>query len=241
MPALLQNHDQSLFGSDLSLTSVYGDTLCKFNNYDTYIIPSGQGSSPRISSKIYRLDGHVMLQKGFNDTIFRVTPPNRLTPAYVMQWGKFKADIQSYMTLGNMEGKAIMGEWVESPRSVFIRYTEGADSPISRRDGKTKDHWAIYDKKAKTLTHLISDNKAMRELNVSFRFNRPMPALIENDIDSVGMPFWPEGVNHRGEMYMIFPKQDVKIYIDTGKFPKDKLQAIYNNMPEDSFCLMIVK
>ena len=241
-PVFALNKDQSIFDSNRILTSTYGDTLCKYNDYDdTYTIPPGQGGIPGLTPRIYRYDGHVMFQKGLNDTVFRVTPPNRLTPVYVMQWGKNKPDIQSYMTLGNLDGKLLLQDWVESLLYIFIHYTEGSNGPASRRDGKTKDHWAIYDKTAKTLTHHVSDKVAFKEINSSMKFKTPMPAVIENDVEPVGMPFWPEGTNHRGEMYMVFSKKDVKIYLDSGKFAKEKLQAIYDNMPEDSFCLMIVK
>jgi hypothetical protein len=183
-----------------------------------------------------------MMQKGLNDTVFRVSPPNRFTPAYVMRWGKYKPDIQAYMTLGKMDGKFFLKDWVESPRYIFIYYTEGTGSPINRKDGKVKDYWAIYDKTAKTLTHPVSDKMTMREVNSpNFKYNKPMTALIENNIDLVGMPFWPEGLNHKGEMYMIFSKKDVKIYIDSGKFQKDKLQSLYDNLTDEGFYLMLVK
>jgi hypothetical protein len=65
--------------------------------------------------------------------------------------------------------------------------------------------------------------------------------LIENDIDPVGMPFYPRGVNHRGEMYMIFDKELIRNLIATGRYRNDKLQAIYENLPDDSFGIMIVR
>ena len=66
-------------------------------------------------------------------------------------------------------------------------------------------------------------------------------ALLENDIEQrVGMSFWPEGVNHRGEMYMIFTKESLKRMIDGGN-RNDKLKAVYDSMPDDGVCVMIVK
>ena len=55
------------------------------------------------------------------------------------------------------------------------------------------------------------------------------------------MPFWLRGVNHKDEMYMTFSKEQIKSYINTGRFQNDKLQTIHNDMPDDGFCLMIVK
>jgi len=241
MPSILLNSDQSLFASNLILTSLYGDSLCKFTDYDTYSIRPGQGVIPNIRSKIYRYNGHVNLQKALNDTVFRIAPPNRLTPVYIMRWGENKPDIQYYMTLGNLDGKLLLQEWVESLFYIFIYYTEGSNSPNSRREGKVKDHWAIYDKTAKKLTHHRPVTIAIRYITGSSKYREPMPAVIENDVEPVGMPFWPEGINHRGEMYMVFSKSDVKIYLDSGKFANEKLQAIYDKMPDDSFCLMTVK
>ena len=109
--------------------------------------------------------------------------------------------------------------------------------------GIVKFYWAIYDKTAKTLTHyLTSTTPAMRDVDTGrMKLKVPIPTLIENNIESVGMPFWPEGVNHKDEMYMIFSKERIADYIASGKYRSDKLQAISDNMPDDGFCIMIVK
>ena len=64
--------------------------------------------------------------------------------------------------------------------------------------------------------------------------------VLENDIEPVGIPFYPEGINHRGEMYMVFSKETVKRYIEIGINRSDKLQAIYDSMPDGGVCVMIV-
>ena len=65
-------------------------------------------------------------------------------------------------------------------------------------------------------------------------------ALIENDIDPVGMPFLPQGINHRGEMYMVFSKETIKRYIERGINRNDKQQAIYDSMNDGKIGIMIV-
>jgi len=226
--------DQSFF-HDRSLTSIsiYGDTLCKFNDYAQRVTETlGLG----FSSDIYRINEQVMLVRGNNDTVFRVSPPNRLTPAYVMHWGAYKPDFSKRDASLDFEGSLFFGDWVESPRIIFIRYSEGRDYPTRRIQGKVKDHWAIYDKKEKTLTHHITPVIPVMTGNVLM-----IPPLIENDIESVGMPFYPNGLNHKDEMFMIFSKDQIDQYIATGKFQNNKLQAIHDNMPDDGFCIMLVK
>ena len=227
--------DESLFiRSSLTNISLNGDTLCKFGDYDQPTI-SREVWRDWDDSRSYRVDGLVTLQKGFNDTVFRVIPPNRLLPVYVTNWGAYKPDINEFVAAGAMKGKFILSNWIETTRFIFIHYHEGRVNAFLRLEGKVKDHWAIFDKTKKTLTHiLLPGTSALIGLI-------PIPPLLENDIEPIGMPFYPNGVNHKGEMYMTFTKLDVKKYIDSGKFQKAKLQAIYDSMPDDSFCLMLVK
>jgi len=139
------------------------------------------------------------------------------------------------MTLGSNEGKLIFSEWIECERFIFIKYYEGSKTVLTR--DKITYRWAIYDKVAKTLIHCLETGAHIR-LGKSLD---PIPPLFDNDIEPVGMPFFPEGVNHRNEMYMIFSKIKLKNLIETGRYRNDKLQAIHDNMPEDSFLLMLAR
>jgi len=148
-----------------------------------------------------------------------------LTPAYVMNWGEYKPDISEHVAGSALEGKLVFRNWVETPRFIFIHYTEGRDYPARREQGSVKDHWAIYDKTAKTLTHHATSEAR---------------ALMENNVEPFGMPFWPEGVNHKGEMYMLFSKETLKRIIEKGMNRNDRLQVIYENMSDEEICIMIV-
>ena len=86
--------------------------------------------------------------------------------------------------------------------------------------------WAIYDKAAGTLTNYLTS--VTRE-------------LIENDLEPLGVPFMPEGVTHRNEMYRIFTKDAIKKLIDSREYNNDKLQAVYNNISDSGALIMIVK
>jgi len=208
----------NMFGNKLTSVAIYGDTLCKFN-VNNYLsaprTPAGVGAFT--PSFTYRIDGKIMLRNVLSDTVFRVIPPNRMVPAYVLQRGEFR-----------------LQNWIETPRFIFIHCTEGQDNWNLRREGKVKDHWAVYDKSAKTLTHHLTGKSTLVE-------NITIHPMFENNIEPVGMPFYPTGLNHRDEMYMTFVKGRLKKLIDSKLFQTNKLQAIYDNMPEGGFCLMIVK
>jgi hypothetical protein len=250
---LIVGNQSILNNNNLSITTIHGDTICRFIDFNLSEIERLRRTTNtvHVPSNIYRIHGQTMLQVRHNDTVFRVTPPNRLSPAYVINWGQYKPDVIEH-TLGSaLEGKLILRDWVETPRFIFIHYTEGRDSRL-REQGKYKEYWAIFDKTANTLTnHVTSERQPTQRV---LHFVRPdgrswmwrtglydSLAIIENDIDNVGMPFWPQGINHRGEMYMVFSKETIKRYIERGMNQNDKLQAIYENLPDDSFGIMIVR
>ena len=178
-----------------------------------------------VPSHIYRINNQITVKMAHNDTLFRVIPPNRLQPAYVMNWGNYKPDINAHVAGSDLEGKFVFGSLVETPRFIFIHYTEGRDFPNNRNRGNVKDHWAIYDKRARTLTHHVTSDTR---------------ALFENDIEPLGMPFYPEGINHGGEMYMVFTKETIKRIIDSGTNRNIKLRTVYENLNDGEVCIMIV-
>jgi len=251
--------DHSILNKEsLSITALSGDTLCNFNDYNKSTVDrvvQSQGHGVGVASNIYRIHGQTMLQMGHNDTVFRISPPNLLTPAYVMNWGQYKPDIIEH-TLGSaLEGKLVLDNWVETSRFIFIYYTEGRDYPRRREQGNVRDRWAIYDKSAKTLTHLSTSEARYNPIRwenyhharhgrtmsgVTDTFKSDRLALIENDVDPVGMPFWPQGVNHRGEMYMVFSKETIKRYIERGINRNDRLQAIFDSLNDEEVVIMLV-
>jgi len=221
-------NDNSIFNNNLTLTSILGDTLCKFTDFERSTVDrvmQSRGMGVLVPPSIYRINGQIMLKKGHNDTVFRVSLPNRLTPTYVLNWGNYKPDIIAHVAGSALEGKLVFGSMIETPRFIFIYYTEGRDFPNNRDRGNVKDYWAIYNKTARTLTHHVTSDAR---------------ALIENDIEPVGMPFWPEGINHRGEMYMVFYKETIKCYIERDIKRNVKLQTIYDSMNDGEVCIMVV-
>ena len=206
-----------------------GDTLFTINNYRQPNITGGIMTSS--TSTFYRFDGNVMMQIAHNDTVFALIPPNRLEPAFIMNWGEFKPDMNRLANGATEEDKFVLQRWVETQRHIFIEYTEGRIFPARWEENNIPRHLAVFDKETKTLSHHTAPTLPVI----------PIPLMFENDIDPVGMPFFPQGVNHRGEMFMVFGKLQVQQQIATGKFDNSRLQALYNRMEEGSFYLMVVR
>ena len=223
-------NDKHIFdGSSLSYLSLQGDTICKFTDFDRPVVPPNATVVSTTYQTVYRVNGQLFMYKTYNDTVFHLAPPNRFVPAYVMQWGEFKPDMNRQAAILPLDGKLCFNNLTESPRFIIIHYTE-----YSQRWKESNNHWAIYDKKAKTLTHHRTSPTPLYIGDIL------IPPMLENDIEPIGMPFWPKALTHKDEMYMIFSKEQLKAYIDTGKFDNKKLQPIYDKMADGGFILMIV-
>ena len=218
-----------------------GDTLFTINNYHQPTITAG--AIPSVHSRFYRINGNLMLQIAHNDTVFALVPPNRVEPAFIMEWGEFRSDMNRRANGQNQDGKFLLQHWVETQHHIFIEYTmtESVGTSAWDRETVTHHYWAVFDKEAKTLTHHIAPPLPTTMEMPNAPRPMPIPLMFENDIDLVGMPFFPRGVNHRGEMFMVFGKRQVQQQIATGKFDNSRLQALYNRMEEGSFYLMVVR
>jgi hypothetical protein len=62
--------------------SLKGDTLCRFKNYNPKLNPNKKGPpvSWRDRPSIYLCGGEMTIRQSMNDTVYRMTAPNRLVP-----------------------------------------------------------------------------------------------------------------------------------------------------------------
>ena len=64
--------------------------------------------------------------------------------------------------------------------------------------------------------------------------------MLENDLESVGMPFWPKRVNYKDEMYMTFSKQQINSYLSTGRVRSENLKDVFFANVRDKGYICIV-
>jgi hypothetical protein len=132
-----------------------GDTLSVFRNYNPFPEPKKSGYTNPDKAFIYYLDNKLNIRQPYNDTIYRVVSEQKLQPAYVMNFGKQRLDIQTAL-YGNKAGKLIPYTWLEAKDFVLITYTENYDCPNNRNNGSVKFYYSYYDKKDGRLYQLPS-------------------------------------------------------------------------------------
>ena len=132
--------EQSVF-STRSLTAspiAGGYPLFRVENYYQPTITGNVMAN--VTSTFYRFGEKVMMQLAHNDTVFALIPPNRVEPAFIMNWGDFKPDMNRLANGGIEEGKFVLRNWVETQRHIFIEYTVGRASPRRWAEGNVHHH-----------------------------------------------------------------------------------------------------
>ena len=133
-----------------------GDTLCQFMSYNP--IPeqrSGNATNPD-AGNFYYFNNILSIRQPYNDTIYRVTSPNELTPAYIFNFGNQKLDITTAL-YGDKAGKLIPNRWLEADKFAFIVHTENNDVPNNRTNNLVKFFYSYYDKKEGKLYRIPTD------------------------------------------------------------------------------------
>lgn len=222
-----------------------GDTLCEFTQFDTLDTPitsSVLRSVSTISSWHYK--GVYTFKRAFNDTIFRLVPPNRLVPTYVLNFGKHKVTAEDWFHVNkSLNGKMMPGSIYETERFLFIEYREY--SPTSKKLGD--NHYALFNKIKNKLVQLDFSDEFKNKMYHDGRKNSNWFAGFENDIDG-GFPFWPRYVTPEGKLAITIKPETLKYLIqrpdfknrngDIGRF-KAFVQTLTND--ERELVIMIIE
>jgi len=170
-----------------------------------------------------------------NDTVYRLIPPNRLLPVYVLNFGSYKIDIQTYI-FGNQAKYLLPYTWKEANRYILFVYTQNRDNKINRKDGSVKFFYSYYDKKTRQFYH--------------FSEGMTLPAdelFIENPIPD-GLPFilWHADISDN-QLRVCYSKRRLEEIIKKKGFSslspeqQNKLKTLQNELGESEVLIMILE
>lgn len=222
-------------GSFLVSFNNEGDTLCNFTDYDCIVnFGSGTYRTPVELVSYYYKELLTILPE-YNDTVFRMIPPNRLLPVYIIDFGEFKVNYMEGLNPDlDLSGKFLLNSLHETDNFLFIRYTNNQDSPNNIKKKAVKFYNVLFDKKQGKLFHqpgftLLSEG-------------------ILNDLDG-GISFWPEFITPQGEMMKLMSGKNIKDYINSEAFTKGpatseqrkKQISLANGLKDRDMIIIIVK
>ncbi len=182
------------------------DTLCQFTDYDRIVNFSHGNYRTHAKLTSYYFDELVTIKTEYNDTVFRLIPPNRLLPVYVINFGEYKVNYMDGLNPDfDLSEKYMLYSIHETNNLLFLRYTKNHDGPTNRKKKAVKFYNAIFFKKEGKLYHYPGYSLA--------------PEGINNDVDG-GMPFWPEFITPQGEMMNLVSGKIIKDYVNSEEFKK---------------------
>jgi hypothetical protein len=209
-------------GKSGSLLVTYNDkddTLCQFTDYDRIV--NFNKTTYRNSNELstYYYNGQLTFKPEYNDTVFRLIPPDRLLPVYIIGFGNFKVNYMDGLNPDfDLSDKYLIYTLHETDNFLLIRFTQNYDSPNTRKKSTVKFYNAIFDKNEGKLFHQPGFSQ--------------IPEDIINDLDG-GMPFWPDFITPRGEMMKLVSGKKMKDYINSTGF-KEKTISEENRQKQIS-------
>ena len=109
--------------------------------------------------------------------------PNRLIPAYVLNFGSYRADVQTYFR-ENLSEKLLPYTWIEADRYILFVYKQNRDTPYNRQNGLVKFFYSYFDKTNRQLYH-ITEGATVPENE--FLIENPIPDALPFLMSQVDM------------------------------------------------------
>ncbi|MBK7628916.1 MAG: DUF4933 domain-containing protein [Bacteroidales bacterium] len=224
----------------LVVINYQGDTLSEFTrreklvNYTKSLMRGTDGGSQ------YEENGYLYVRPAFNDTVFRITPPNRMTPVYILNLGSYKVTKKQGVDPDfKLTDKIIPSDWAETRKHIFMTFTkDDYDCPNTRKNKTVKIYYAIFYKESGILKVIKGDP-----------FNYA-PEILDNNIDG-GVPVWPAfySISKNGEILVSLKGKDIKRRIKSKEYrqssapehKKMELEKLAASVSESEDILMIIK
>ena len=154
----------------LFIFDLKGDLLCRFPSYNP--IPEIEEKpflNPSIPD-IYYYENQLTIRQTLNDTVYRMVSPNWLLPAYVLNFGAYRVDVQTYL-FGDLSEKLIPYKWRETDRYVLFIYTQINKKQNNRNGESVTFFYSYFDKKSRQFYHFsegtgFSDNQFFMENSI---------------------------------------------------------------------------
>lgn len=211
--------------------NLQGDTLCKFKQFDFLEIPITKTLNVGIPHLKWYYRESLAFKWAFNDTIFRLIPPNRLVPVFVFNFGKYKATDEDWFQFNiKMHEKLIPNEILEDSRYLYIIYEY---FPVEK-NSISKLEYALFDKSINKLFRLKLDDESKNKLLDRLESMRNQwKEGFENDIDG-GPPFWPRYVIPDSNLAITLQPELLKEFIQHSDYmstndPRKKAFATFVN------------
>jgi hypothetical protein len=208
LPESIEKKNYLMFSFNLK-----GDTLCKFQQYDKLNNPITSTLTRVYYNPNWIFGQFTTFKWAFNDTVFRIIPPNRLYPVYIFKFGEQKATAENWLHINiPQEGKIMINEILENQRFLFIEYFTYVKGKKPIKSSK-----AIFDKSKNELFRVDLGDEQKNRIFSPEEFDNSWNSGLENDLDG-GSPFWPVDVTHDGKLALSLQPEILKKFIQRSDY-----------------------
>jgi|GEM_PF-1484617 len=214
---------------------IKGDTLCRFPSYLPVVEKEGRNFYSIPPSNMYYYNDQLTIQQSMNDTVYRVVSPNRLVPAFVLNFGLYKADARTILT-EDQHDKMRPDLWFETDRYILFTYTHGRNAPINRQNGLVKFFYSYYDKKSRQLYHLNEGTTVQKN---EFLIENPLPDAL---------PFMLSKVDIENNQFRVcYNKKRLEEIINSKGFSslpsvqQNRLKTFHKELDDNEVLIMILE
>jgi len=130
-----------------------GDTLCQFTDYNriTNFTKSTYRNPEKLSS--YYFNGLLTIKQEYNDTVFRLIPPDRLLPVYTIDFGEYKVNYMDGLNPDfDLSEKYMLYSLHETNDFLFIRYTQNHNGATNGKKMQSSFTMQYFSKKKESYT-----------------------------------------------------------------------------------------
>lgn len=225
-----------------------GDTLSSFSDFETINNYKHSVMRSNFPQFIYQYGNTVTFRNAFNDTVYRVIPPNRYFPAYILKMGEYKIETQEGFTPGqDISSKLYIKDFLETKTHIYLKLIQGYDSPNNRKKKSINIFYSIYDKDKKQLISLPINPKGYYGIQYGKTTLYKRRGVI-NDIDG-GFLFWPKKISPKGEPYETITGEILKKHILSERFihstaptnKKEELKKLSKTVRDNQLILVVYK
>ena len=231
--------DNFLFTLDLM-----GDTLCQFRSYNPIPEIRGNYLNPPIPD-IYYYDKQLTIRQTLNDTVYRMVSPNRLLPTYVLNFGPYRIDVQTYLfgvdlsevnLVGVKSEKLFPYKWRETDRYILFIYTLIHDFKNNSGGESVTFFYSYFDKKSRQLYHFsegaaVPDNQFFMENSIP----EALPFILSH-----------AEIGDR-QLHVVYSKKRLEDIIKSRRFAsfpleqRNKLRMLHHELDDSEVLIMILE
>lgn len=214
-----------------------GDTLSKYTDYirlSAVLKQNYVGAADKLVQ--YKFNGDSYLRQPYSDTVFRIVSPTKLHPAYLIEFGDKKLNMDIGYYGKDKSNYFTLQGWSETKDVILITYSKNYDCPNTRDNKTISFYYAVYDKTTGNISYLDMKGAYPQEAWVANTLPNSLPIFISQLITT-----------SNGQINICYFKEDLENMLKSPSFAKfpitqqNLIKQLVNELGPRKIAVMSIK